>query len=157
LSSVAGFSSQWQNAGTVRTHAYEFSLGSFLIERTDFSWNFNIVASNSKSIVEYLGVPTILRGDGITSGMFRIAEGEQFGVMYGNVFAESASDFILDNDGFITNISGYLPNSESNKTPADFEQNSDGYMVAAGTENTSAESATILYDPTTGQKLDAKI
>ncbi|WP_082632382.1 SusC/RagA family TonB-linked outer membrane protein [Algoriphagus resistens] len=157
LSSVAGFSSQWQNAGTVRTHAYEFSLGSFLIERTDFSWNFNIVASNSKSTVEYLGVPTILRGDGITSGMFRIAEGEQFGVMYGNVFAESASDFILDNDGFITNISGYLPNSESNKTPADFEQNSDGYMVAAGTENTSAESATILYDPTTGQKLDAKI
>lgn len=157
LSSVAGFSSQWQNAGTVRTHAYEFSLGSFLIERTDFSWNFNVVASNSKSTVEYLGVPTILRGDGITSGMFRIAEGEQFGVMYGNVFAESASDFILDNDGFITNISGYLPNSESNKTPADFEQNSDGYMVAAGTENTSAESATILYDPTTGQKLDAKI
>ncbi|SFT89814.1 TonB-linked outer membrane protein, SusC/RagA family [Algoriphagus locisalis] len=157
LSSVAGFSSQWQNAGTVRTHAYEFSLGSYLIENQDFSWNFNIVASNSKSTVEELGVPTILRGDGITSGMFRIAEGEEFGVMYGNVFAKSPSDFILDNNGFITNISGYLPDSESNKMPSDFEQNSDGYMVAAGTENTPAETATILYDPTTGQKLDAKI
>lgn len=157
LSSVAGFSSQWQNAGSVRTHAYEMSLGSYLKETQDFSWNFNIVASNSKSTVEYLGVPTILRGDGITSGMFRIAEGEQFGVMYGNVFATTPNDWQLDDQGFITNISGYIPGAESNLTPDDFEMNSDGYMVRSGTENTNEESATILYDPETGQKLDAKI
>ncbi len=158
LSSVAGFSSQWQNAGTVRTKAYEFSLGSFIKETENFSWDFNIVASRSISTVEYLGVPTILRGDGITSGMFRIAEGEQFGVMYGNVFAMSPNDFILDNEGYITNISGYVPGAaDNNRVPSDFEQNSEGYMIPAGTEYTPSETAVLLFDPETGQKLDAKI
>ncbi|MGE0930487.1 SusC/RagA family TonB-linked outer membrane protein [Peijinzhouia sedimentorum] len=157
LPGVAGFSSQWRNAGLVATKAYEFSLGSYIKDTKDFSWDFNIVASNSVSIVERLDIPTLLRGDGITSGMFRIAEGEEFGVIYGNKFAKSANDFILDDNGFITNISGYVPGSANNKTPEQFERNSEGYMVPVGTEYTSGETAVLLYDPVTGQKLDAQI
>ncbi|MFZ6666284.1 SusC/RagA family TonB-linked outer membrane protein [Peijinzhouia sedimentorum] len=157
LPGVAGFSSQWRNAGLVSTKALEFSLGSYIKDTQDFSWDFNIVASNAISKVERLDVPPLLRGDGITSGMFRITEGEEFGVMYGNRFAKSANDFILDENGFITNISGYVPGAANNKTPEQFERNSEGYMVPVGTEYTNAETAVLLYDPETGQKLDAKI
>jgi hypothetical protein len=157
VGAASPFPSQYQNAGTVETNAFEISLGATIIRNDNFTWNANLVGSKSVSKVTYLGVPTILRGDGITSGMFRIAEGQEFGVMYGNTFATSANDFILDANGHITNVAGYVLNGTNNRVLADYERNSDGYMVRTGTEYTPNERATILYDPATGQKLDTKI
>jgi len=49
LPGVYGFSSQWQNAGTVDTRAYEATLEARLIERPDFQWSVNLVADRTRS------------------------------------------------------------------------------------------------------------
>lgn len=157
LPKISPFPFQYRNAGTVETDAIELSLGATIIENDNFTWSANLVGSRSKSVVTKLDVPELLRGDGISSGMFRIKEGEEFGAIYGNTFAKSLSDFIVDSNGDITNISGYVLGGAANRQLDDFEVNSDGYVVGVGTQGLPTESATILYDPATGQKLDKKI
>jgi len=177
LSAAAGFEAQFRNAGTMENRTVEFALGADIFRKKDFSWNFSIVGSRTRSEITRLDVPPYASnggsgvfagggallgisagGGGLASAMFRIEAGQPFGVMYGNVFATSVDQLTTNEAGFVNNLVGV-----TTLRPEDFTVNSDGYLIRAaaadGTpiEGTTAERPYLLLDPATNQGLVAKI
>lgn len=156
---VGGYGYQVRNAGTLESKTWEFSIGGDAIKANKFTWNFNIIGSRSRSRITKLGVPPYATdgtygqasAGGVANNMFRIQEGEAFGVMYGNIFATSLSDLTVGADGFVNNLYQI-----TGKKPEDFEVNSDGYIVLKGTQGTAAERAFALLDES-GQRKVVKI
>lgn len=112
LSAAAGgFSSQWRNAGEIDAKTYEVTLNYDAINKKNISWNIGIVWDKSEQTVSRLDVPSYLTGPGTQeSTIFRIEEGQNFGVMYGNEFIKSlndlpsdlnANDYEVNNAGFV--------------------------------------------------------
>lgn len=168
----AGFSEQFQNAGTMRNTTIEFSLGADLIKEGPFKWNFNLTGYQTRALVTELGVPPFstngLEGQAgsiaIANSMFRIEAGQPFGAMFGNQFARSLSALTTNSAGFVNNLAG-----AANLRPEDFIINSDGYVirrfrpvatgVPAMTNNQYSvdERPFLLLDPVTGQPLVTRI
>ena len=123
-----GFSSQWQNAGTIKSNTLEFTLGARWFNTADFSWNTNIAFSRVNQKITELPVAPYLYNDGSNNGdqsMFYIKEGEVYGAIYGYKMVRSLSD-----------MAQQLP---AGKNISDFEVNSDGYVVPAGSQGTASE------------------
>jgi TonB-linked SusC/RagA family outer membrane protein len=126
LSGVTGYSGQWKNAGEVAAKSYELSLNANIVKNENLKWDLNILWDKSSQKIKYLNVPSYFTGPGTQeSTFFKIAEGENFGAMYGNKFITSLSD---------------LP---STANPADYSINSRGYVV-----NTATGAAQIYKDAT---------
>lgn len=157
LSAVAGFSAQYQNAGTVETTNLEFALGAAVIDKPNFSWDVSLVGNTYSSTITELNVPEFNLGGTTTSGMFRISDGVDFGTMFGQSHATSLSQLTVDGNGDVTNVAGYVEGGTSNTQLADYVVNRHGYVVRADAEGTFGESATLLYDPETGQPLETAI
>ena len=88
-----GYTSQWQNLGTLLNISHELSLNLPLIQRSDVSWSMSVVYDHNRSWITKLGVPpffqgTILQG---TGSMFQIKEGELYGTIYGHQFLTTCS------------------------------------------------------------------
>ncbi len=116
LSAAAGFTAQWRNAGEIDATTYEASLNANIIKNDNFSWDLGIVWDKSSQKISKLDVPSYLTGPGTQeSTIFRIEEGQNFGVMYGNELIRNLSD---------------LPNGLN---PADYVVNNAGYVVDAAT------------------------
>jgi TonB-linked SusC/RagA family outer membrane protein len=49
LPGVYGYSSQWQNAGTIESKTFEATLEARLIEQPDLQWSLNVVADRTRS------------------------------------------------------------------------------------------------------------
>lgn len=168
----AGFSEQYQNAGTMRSNTIEFSLGADFVNEGGFKWNFNITGYQTKAIVAELGVPPFSTNglDGqagsiaIANSMFRIEAGQVYGSMFGTKFSRSLGELTTNSQGFVTNLAGV-----TGLKPEDFMINSDGYVirrnrpvatgVPAGTANEGSidERPFLLLDPVTNQPLVTKI
>jgi TonB-linked SusC/RagA family outer membrane protein len=116
LSGVTGFVGQWRNAGTIDATSYETSLGIKVLNTDNLKWDLNILWDKSSQFVKTLNVPSYLTGPGTQeSTFFKIAEGENFGAMYGNKFITSLGD---------------LP---STANPNNYSVNSRGYVVSNDT------------------------
>jgi TonB-linked SusC/RagA family outer membrane protein len=110
LPALYGFSTQWQNAGTIEGHTVEGTLEARIIERPKLRWSTTLIADRSRNrIVEY---DRPCHSDGLGE---RCA-GTRLGEMWGQKFWASASD---------------LP-----AMPADsaalFQVNDDGLLVPVG-------------------------
>ncbi|MBT1698951.1 SusC/RagA family TonB-linked outer membrane protein [Fulvivirgaceae bacterium PWU4] len=133
-----GFSSQWRNAGTIESKTLEFTLGANWVKTNDFSWNSNFVFSRIRQEITELPIPPYWLGDianvdEAPSGdqkMFRIAQGESYGAIHGHRMVRTLEEMArqLPEGGSISN----------------YEVNSEGYVIPAGTEGTTAELP-ILY------------
>ncbi|MDR9418871.1 SusC/RagA family TonB-linked outer membrane protein [Gracilimonas sp.] len=126
---LAGFSSQWRNAGSIDSESFEVNIQSSVINERDMSWDVGITWSKSNQTIGELGVPPYQSGPG---GLFYIREGEEYGAIYGfdwvkslDVMAEQLAD---------------------GETIDDYEINSDGYVIPAGTEGTVDETPIKLKD-----------
>ena len=112
VSAATGFVSQWQNAGDLESTAIEFNLGVDLIKKNDLQWRVNLLWDRVRQKVIKLN----RSGYAIVSGgIFRIAEGEAFGTLYGRDWATSLDEvanqvpegetleeyFVVNNEGFV--------------------------------------------------------
>ncbi|WP_298220688.1 SusC/RagA family TonB-linked outer membrane protein [Flavobacterium sp.] len=126
LSGVTGYTGQWRNAGEIEAKSYEVSLGINVVKNDNWKWDLNILWDKSSQKVKKLDVPSYFTGPGTQeSTFFKIAEGENFGAMYGSTFMTSLSQ---------------LP---STANPADYSINSRGYVV-----DNATGSAQIYKDAT---------
>ncbi|NCQ11724.1 MAG: SusC/RagA family TonB-linked outer membrane protein, partial [Bacteroidetes bacterium] len=137
LSAAAGgFSAQWQNAGTLETSTLEASLTAQVVNSKDFTWNLTFNIDKSTQEVTQLNVPAFFTGPSTQSaGIFFVEAGKKFGVAQGNKFMKSTGDLVTDAAGLVTNVPGH-----EDKTVADFEVNSEGYLILKGTQGTADES-----------------
>ncbi|MBL3656036.1 TonB-dependent receptor domain-containing protein [Fulvivirga sediminis] len=125
-----GFKSQYQNAGTVESNTIEMSLGAnWLANRSGFSWNTNIVFSRVRQKITELPIAPYVFGetDGGAPKIFYVREGETYGSMYGHTWLRSLEE-----------MAQQLPEGAS---ISDYEINSDGYVIPAGTQGTPEELA----------------
>ena len=127
LSAASGYSSIVTNAGTLSTKTFELSLGYTAIQRPDMSLNFNLIADNtSQLITEFEPTPYF-------DGLQWIKEGNYLTAMYGQRFATKLSE-----------VENQLPAGEVLENY--FTTNRDGYIIVAGTENTSDEKVHRILD-----------
>ena len=111
LASGFGFSSQWQNAGTVEGNTWEATLEATVIDRTDLRWSLGFIADRSRHTITEFDRRCFRTG---TADAFYRCAGETIGTMYGTRFLTGP---------------GELPEG----TPADeFQVNDDGLLVWVG-------------------------
>lgn len=121
LPAVAGFGSQWQNAGTVESTTFEASLRYIAYQSRDMGLSFNFLYDRSKAEITEFNRPAFRYGAGTqSSDVFYYRKGETFGVFYGNKFATNAST---------------LPRNLRPAAGTHFQVNDDGYMVPVGQGN----------------------
>lgn len=124
-----GFTSQWQNQGTVEGNTLELSLGANWLKKNDFNWSTNVVFAQTKQKITNLPIAPYQSGP---DGLFFIKEGETYGAMYGYTFVNT-----------LAQMSAQLP---VGKTINDYEVNSDGYVVPAGSQGLQTEKAIKLKE-----------
>lgn len=133
LPAAFGFSSQWQNAGTVEGNTWEATIEARVLQKPDLQWTVGLIADRSRHEITEFNRPCYR--DGGSNQLYRCA-GETLGTMYGNHFLRSADE---------------LPEG----APADeFMVNDDGLLVWVGAGGdwrnhqwgSSAEFGDITYD-----------
>ena len=119
LSAATGFGAQWRNAGEIDATTYEASLNASIIKNDNFSWDLGVIWDKSEQKVSRLDVPAYLTGPGAQeTTLFRIEQGQNFGVMYGNIFIRSLSDLPagLDPNNYTINEFGYVVDAATGST-----------------------------------------
>lgn len=146
LSSVAGFSEQWQNVGEIETSSLEFALAGQLYNTRDFSWGANLTFSKvTQEITDLGGTPPFTRDiSGTALPLFRFESGVAYGTMYGNVALTSLDDLTVVN-GEVLNA-GMDVNGDGTLAVDDYEVNSHGYVVPAESHGTPDEQITYKVD-----------
>jgi TonB-dependent SusC/RagA subfamily outer membrane receptor len=137
LPASSGYQAQWKNMGTLSSWTWEATLGVNVVESKDLNWKMNIIWDNIKTKITKLNVApftTGARGNSGDPGSFYITEGATFGVFTGNRWIRSLAEM----QSQITLLSG-TGQVYAGKTIADYVLNSDGYVIAAGTEGTINE------------------
>ena len=132
LPSIIGFETQWQNVGTIRSSALEASLGVLILNNKNISWKINLMAWKIRQVVTKLDIPSFA-----APGGRYIAEGSAYGSLWGNVFLRSLDDM----EQQIKNSTYY-----SYRDISDYELNSDGYVIEAGTQGTQLEKPIFKLD-----------
>jgi len=134
LSSVAGFTSQWRNAGALKGQTHELALGAVLVNSRDFSWRLNVTGDRTRQRVTSLSTLAFPTGSGQQSNdLFLIREGEIYGSMWGYRFAHTPQE-LLDNPANVgLDISLYSVNE-------------DGFVILTSTKGTLAERAIKYVD-----------
>ncbi|MFH1763938.1 MAG: SusC/RagA family TonB-linked outer membrane protein [Gemmatimonadota bacterium] len=117
LPSLFGFSSQWQNAGTIEGHTYEATLEARVVDRPNLRWSMTLVGDRSRNTITEYDRPCH------TSGMGYRCAGEQIGMVYTQVLTRSMKDLEEHRGGLHANSTGQ------------FQVNDDGLMVPVGTGN----------------------
>src|SRR5690606_28233195 len=112
LRAYMGFSTQWQNTGTVESTTWEASLDLDLVRRPDFTWSARAIFDRTRSFIKKMDVPVFTYGVGgqAFGGIFLAREGEEIGTYYGRKFATSCADLPegASCDGFTVNDDGFL-------------------------------------------------
>jgi hypothetical protein len=115
LSAVYGYTSQWQNAGTIEGNTVEATLQAQVLNRTNTSLYVGAIFDRSRHEVTEFDRPCFRTG----TISYRCA-GETLGTMYGQRFLTGAAD---------------LPTVHSGSA-GQFQVNDEGYLVPVGTGNT---------------------
>jgi TonB-linked SusC/RagA family outer membrane protein len=127
LSASTGYSAQWRNAATLQGKSIEASLGINKLNVSKVGLHFNFTIDKVTQKVKKLDAPPFQVGPGANEvSAFYLRNGETFGIMYGNSWVTS-----------LKQMANQLP---VGKTIADYTVNSDGYVIAQGTEGTFYEA-----------------
>ena len=135
---------QWQNAGTLASNTIELGINGTLIERDDYSLDFNLNFDRTRQEITELNRPEFTQGTdfGAAISVFRVQEGVPFGAMFGNQLAGSVDDLNVNGEGIVIGSEAVYGEP---LTPSDFTINSDGYVIRQGTEYTADEQAMYIY------------
>ena len=121
LAGLYGYTSQWQNAGTVDGNTIEATLEAQIIKRPTLSWRVGLVADRSRNKITEFN-----RSCFSTNTIAYRCAGETLGAMYGFRFIEGA---------------GELP-ADAQARAAEFAPNSEGILVWVGPNNTPSDGET---------------
>ena len=112
LPAYAGFTQQWQNAGTLEGKTWEATLDLALVQTRNLSWTWKVLFDRTRSKITRLDVPPFTYGafGGNSQDVFYAREGEDVGTYYGNKYATSCDDLLgaLDCSEFAINNDGLL-------------------------------------------------
>jgi TonB-linked SusC/RagA family outer membrane protein len=112
LSAPAGFQWQWRNAGTLKSHTLEATLGAQIMQRRDFSWSGRLLFDRTRQRITELNVPEYQYGfdQQPLEAVFLARSGERIGTFYGYKFAKSCGDLPTGTDcgNFMNNDDGYF-------------------------------------------------
>lgn len=133
LPSYYGYSSQWQNAGTVENQTFEGAINATVLQSQDMSLTMGATFSTTEQTITALGVPAYRAGPD-NYPAFYIRAGETFGAMYGTKWMTSYSQ---------------LPSSLQDNRDA-FDINDDGYLVYVGAGNSYQDGISEKLWGTTG-------
>jgi TonB-linked SusC/RagA family outer membrane protein len=120
LPAAAGFTNQWQNAGTLDGKTWEASLNVPLIERRDLTWTARLNWDAIRSKITALSVPAFyqsLGGDG--NGQTYIGPNQTFGEIWGHRFVQTCNQLPA---AFVSRCGAGL----------EWQRNSDGLIVWTG-------------------------
>lgn len=129
VSAVTGWSAQWQNAGTLETNTYEFSLGYNAVKKRDWGLNFNLIFDRTRQNITEFNRPDQLIGNSLDIGLFRE------GLVMGNIFGQKHA----------TSLDQVVNQLQPGQNLSDvFTVNSEGYVIGTGTEFTPNERPTLV-------------
>jgi hypothetical protein len=125
IPAATGFSSQWQNAGTLTNKAWELSVNVPLVHTRDLSWSWRFNYDRVRTVITKLDVPPFRIGTGQqgATDIINIAEGERYGTMYGRYMLRGTEDCAKLPSAFQTSCGG---------EGSMFQVNSDGWLVWTG-------------------------
>ena len=104
LPKAGGFSSQWQNAGTLDSNTWEYYVEAPLVDNADMGWSMRLNLDRTRTEITELDRPAY------RSGFFYYRDGEVFGAFYGAKWASTCDDlpmgapcnqFQLNDDGLL--------------------------------------------------------
>jgi TonB-linked SusC/RagA family outer membrane protein len=107
LPAAFGFSTQWQNAGTVKGTSWEATVEAAMVDRPGIRWTLGLVADRARHEITEFNRRCFRTG---TDNAFYRCAGETLGTMYGTKFVRSLSDlpenlpanqFQLNDDGLV--------------------------------------------------------
>lgn len=122
-----GFKYQWRNAGALESRVHEATLSARVFETENFKWRSSIIFDRIRQEVTALDIPPFQTGPigQDADQVFYIREGEIFGMIYGTYFLRSLDE-----------LAQQLPEGDN---ISNYEINSDGYVVPAGSQGTIYE------------------
>ncbi|MEJ7760331.1 MAG: SusC/RagA family TonB-linked outer membrane protein [Gemmatimonadaceae bacterium] len=121
LAGLFGYTSQWQNAGTVEGNTVEGTLEAQLVRRPNFTWRLGVVADRSRN-----RVTEFERSCFTTQTIAFRCAGETLGAMYGFRFIKGA---------------GELPSNVGARS-SEFQLNDEGLLVWVGAGNNFTDGET---------------
>ncbi len=91
LPSQMGFTSQWQNIGSVSNKGIELTLNTVNVRKDDFSWNTSLTFSLNRNRIESLGEGVSVKPNNISKGAFKddptqLMTGHPIGIIYGYIW-----------------------------------------------------------------------
>ena len=104
LPKAGGFSSQWQNAGTLDSNTWEYYVEAPIVDNADMGWSMRLNLDRTRTEITELDRPAY------RSGFFYYRDGEVFGAFYGAKWASTCDDlpmgapcnqFQLNDDGLL--------------------------------------------------------
>lgn len=115
LPGFVGFSSQWQNAGTLESKTYEAFFETALLDGPELGWTSRLNLDRTRQEITQLDIAPY------RTGFFFIREGEELGTFYGNRWASSCGELPEGTDctQFGVNSDGYLVYTGAGNTPTD--------------------------------------
>ena len=114
LAGYFGFTSQWQNAGTLESNTLEASISANLVQTRDMSFDIGVNFDRTEQEISEFNTNAFRSGP---QNAFYLRNGEVLGAMYG------------------TNIVTDLTELPAGADPSFFDVNDDGYVVAVGQGN----------------------
>ena len=111
-----GFSSQWQNAGTLETNTIEISLNGTVLRTRDAILDMGLTFDRTRQEITEFNTNAFQTGP---EDLFFYREGEEIGAMYGAQWATEVSQL-----------------QEMGLDPSLFDTNDDGYLVPVGSGST---------------------
>ena len=127
LASHLGYPSQWRNVGDMQSNVFEMALGVTAIKKDDSRLHFQLNFDHIYQELLSLTIPSYYTGP---HSAYYLNPGDEFGVIYGYKWLTSLDD-----------MASQLQAGES---IADYQINSDGYVIRKGTEGSTTEKAVAL-------------
>lgn len=139
VAATGGRSTQVQNAATLSTNTFEFTLGYNAIRKQDMNLRFDLVADRTVQTITEFNAPQVLAAG---AGIWR--EGSELTQMYGRKYAKSLSELTVDENGIVLN--GQFAGLGNTSTLDDYEINDLGFVIPAGTQYTNDERVVPLVN-----------
>jgi TonB-linked SusC/RagA family outer membrane protein len=121
LAGFFGYTSQWQNAGTVEGNTWEGTLEAQLVRKPGFTWRLGLVGDRSRNRITEFD-----RSCFSTQNIAFRCQGETLGAMYGFRFIKGAGELAAD----------------AASRAAEFQQNDEGLLVWVGAGNAFTDGET---------------
>ena len=139
VAATGGRSTQIQNAATLSTNTFEFTLGYQAINKSDLGLSFDLVGDRTVQTITEFNAPQVL-----ASGAGIWKEGSELTQMYGRKYAKSLSDLTVDDNGIVLN--GQFAGLGNTSTIDDYEINDMGFVIPKGTQYTGDERVVPLVN-----------